>query len=162
MFTKTDFFASLRDEAKILKHLASKIRPEDLDYRPSENQRTTLELLQYLGFCGIVPLEGLLDGWENLGPIGERMGSLTLDGFPAQLDAQIAGMEERLAPMDEAEIRERKVGFPWGGEATLAAALVDLPLKFFTAYRMQLFLYLKACGHTELNTMDCWIGEGRG
>jgi hypothetical protein len=26
------------------------------------------------------------------------------------------------------------------------------------AYRMQLFLYLKACGREELGTMDLWAG----
>ena len=26
------------------------------------------------------------------------------------------------------------------------------------AYRMQLFLYLKACGREELNTMNLWVG----
>ena len=26
------------------------------------------------------------------------------------------------------------------------------------AYRMQLFLYLKACGREDLNTMNLWVG----
>jgi len=26
------------------------------------------------------------------------------------------------------------------------------------AYRTQLFLYLKACGRDELNTMNLWVG----
>jgi hypothetical protein len=26
------------------------------------------------------------------------------------------------------------------------------------AYRTQLFLYLKACGREELNTMNLWVG----
>ena len=27
------------------------------------------------------------------------------------------------------------------------------------AYRMQLFLYLKSCGRSELNTSNLWSGE---
>ena len=27
-----------------------------------------------------------------------------------------------------------------------------------TAYRLQLFLYLKSCGHEELNTMNLFLG----
>jgi hypothetical protein len=28
----------------------------------------------------------------------------------------------------------------------------------YVAYRMQLFLYLKECGHEELGTLDLWAG----
>jgi len=35
---------------------------------------------------------------------------------------------------------------------------VNLVLCAFAAYRMQLFLYLKACGGEELNTMNLWAG----
>jgi hypothetical protein len=28
----------------------------------------------------------------------------------------------------------------------------------YVAYRMQLFLYLKACGREELGTMNVWAG----
>jgi hypothetical protein len=37
--------------------------------------------------------------------------------------------------------------------------LVNVVLRQFAAYRMQLFLYLKASGHPELGTSDCWMGK---
>ncbi len=43
-------------------------------------------------------------------------------------------------------------------ELILGAALVNFPLKFLAAYRMQLFLYLKSTLTEELTTMNCWFG----
>ena len=36
--------------------------------------------------------------------------------------------------------------------------MVNHVLGQLAAYRMQLFLYLKACGREELNTMNLWVG----
>ena len=48
MYTKTDFLISMDREIDIIKHLYTKINPEHLGYKPTEAQRTKLELLQYL------------------------------------------------------------------------------------------------------------------
>jgi hypothetical protein len=37
--------------------------------------------------------------------------------------------------------------------------LIDYVFAFLWAYRMQLFLQLKASGLTELNTMNLWGGK---
>ena len=44
------------------------------------------------------------------------------------------------------------------GKASRGAQLVTWVLNGCVAYRMQLFLYLKACGRAELNTMNLWSG----
>ena len=31
-------------------------------------------------------------------------------------------------------------------------------IKFLVAYRMQLFMYLKGMGRTDLGTPQCWLG----
>jgi len=38
------------------------------------------------------------------------------------------------------------------------SVIVNLVLGGCAAYRTQLFLYLKACGREELNTMNLWAG----
>ena len=48
VLTKEELIQSLQNEIRILLHLAGKIDPSKLDYRPSAKQRSTLELLQYL------------------------------------------------------------------------------------------------------------------
>ena len=52
VLTKSELIVSLRDEVRILLHLASKIDRTWLDYRPTSKQRSTLELLRYLSVMG--------------------------------------------------------------------------------------------------------------
>ena len=47
---------------------------------------------------------------------------------------------------------------PWGERSLRGRFLVQFVLCGYTAYRMQLFLYLKACGGHELGTIDLWDG----
>lgn len=46
----------------------------------------------------------------------------------------------------------------FGSKASRGAWLVWMVLCHYVAYRMQLFLYLKACGREELSTMNLWAG----
>ena len=46
----------------------------------------------------------------------------------------------------------------FGRNFTRGWLLVNLVLSGYAAYRTQLFLYLKACGREELNTMNLWAG----
>ena len=41
----------------------------------------------------------------------------------------------------------------------LGTALVDGPLKWLLAYKMQLFLYVKASGATGIGTSNVWGGR---
>src|SRR5262252_9098036 len=54
VLTKPELIGSLKHEVNILLHLAGKIDRGKLDYRPTPNQRSTLELLQYLTIMGPV------------------------------------------------------------------------------------------------------------
>ena len=46
----------------------------------------------------------------------------------------------------------------FGQKSTLGSWLVSMVLGGYAAYRTQLFVYLKACGRQELNTMNLWAG----
>ena len=46
----------------------------------------------------------------------------------------------------------------FGQNMTRGEALVNMVLCGYAAYRMQLFLYLKAMGREELNTLNLWGG----
>jgi hypothetical protein len=52
VLTKPELIGSLQNEVRILVHLASKVEPSMVDYRPTPKQRSTLELLQYLTIMG--------------------------------------------------------------------------------------------------------------
>ena len=52
VLTKEELIATLQNEVRILVHLAGKVDRSKLDYRPSEKQRSILELLQYMVIMG--------------------------------------------------------------------------------------------------------------
>ena len=52
VLTKSELIASLQNESRILLHLAGKVEPSMLGYRPTPKQRSTLELLQYMAIMG--------------------------------------------------------------------------------------------------------------
>ena len=62
VLTKAELIGALKDEIRILLHLASKVDPQRLDYRPAAKQRSTLELLQYLTIVGPIHLRTIASG----------------------------------------------------------------------------------------------------
>ncbi len=159
MITKEQLLHSMRHESAIIKHLATKVPADSLDYRPTPAQRSMLELMQYMTCMAIVPVRYILSGsWEGLESLEEEAGSITAETFVSEMDRQMGMIEEALADLDEAEAETAPATMPWGTPTTVSAALMDMVLKCFTAYRMQLFLYLKSCGLTDLGPAQCWVG----
>ena len=159
MFSKEQFIQSLQLETNICKYLFSKMPTDKMDYRPTENQRSMLELLQYLTSCVKTSSNCLIDNdWTSAATDMEKIKSLTADEFCDAMDRQLEEVKARIESIPEQEFFSRETTFPTGDKSVLGAALVNFPLKFITAYRMQLFLYLKAVGRSELNTVSCWFG----
>lgn len=160
MLSKAQFFDLLDNEMMLLKHLHTKVTPAMLDYRPSEGQRSTLELLRYLSTTAQIGTRFLLDGnWDFFASLKPQMESMTADEFPAALDRQVAAIRELLAPLGDGELMEREATYVNGKKMPLGQALVMGPLRWLTAYRMQLFLYLKASGAPTLGTSNLWGGR---
>jgi hypothetical protein len=64
--------------------------------------------------------------------------------------------EGLLANYSENEFRSELAMF--GEKASRGVWVVRMVLNHYAAYRMQLFVYLKAAGRPELNTMNLWVG----
>ncbi|MEE9393549.1 MAG: hypothetical protein V3W41_13695 [Planctomycetota bacterium] len=161
MFDRKQFLDSVRSETQILKHLQSKIPEGAMGFRIAEGMRSTKELLVYLGTCGWLPAYCAIHGWDKFKEVYEESGDADVvpSDFPAQLDRQLAKIESILVEVSDEDLVSRKVAYPWGGEAMLGEVLVNTTLKFYAAYRMQLFLQAKAAGAKELSTQNCWLGQ---
>ena len=48
VLSKAELLSTLQKESRILAHLADKVEPSMVDYRPTPKQRSILELLKYL------------------------------------------------------------------------------------------------------------------
>ena len=62
-----------------------------------------------------------------------------------------------MANVSDADLRTELPGV--GFKTTRGAFIVTFVLGGCAAYRMQLFLYLKASGREELGTMNLWAGS---
>jgi len=159
MFTKDQFIDSIENETQICKHLFSKIPDGSLNYRPTEKQRSLLELLQYLTTCVRTPLNALVAAdWSGVSDDLKRIKDIPAEKFCDAMDQQLSDVKDRIGQIPMTDFTTKMTSVPWGDNVLLGPALVNLPLKFIAAYRMQLFLYLKGVGNSELSTYSCWIG----
>lgn len=163
ILTKQEAIDALQNEVRLILHLASKIDTGMLNYRPSAKQRSLLELMQYFVVVAPVQLEAILAGdftMENWRarwlPQEAAAKAMNLEQAKAAIAKQPELFAKAINRCPDADLRVEVEMF--GRRATRGLWIVRLPLCHLTAYRMQLFLYLKACGLEELNTMNLWAG----
>lgn len=163
VLTKTELISSLRQEVHILLHLMSKIEPHMLEYRPTAQQRSLLELLQYLTLLGPIHARGVLadtfsmEAWQNAWTEGEATSkTLDLEGTRAAIADLNTLFDDLLNNFPDDRLREDFTLF--GRTVSRGSWFVTLVLNHYVAYRMQLFLYLKSAGCDNLWTMNLWAG----
>ena len=159
VLTKSELIASLQHEVHSLLHLAGKIEPTMLDYRPTPKQRSTIELLKYLTIMGPSLIDAAKRGeFDAAAWTASEQEAAARDfaGTIAAIAAQKDGYARQLADMADDDFRAGIEMF--GSSTTRGQFIVTFVLGGCAAYRTQLFLYLKACGREELNTMNLWGG----
>ncbi len=162
MITKDQLSAAMLRECDICVHLHSKLPAGALDYRPTDKQRSTLELLRYLAICGIAGLTCMAEAdWKRFAEFSERVADMAAADFPAEMERQKASIEAFFVGLNEAALETQAAPLPGGrGTTTLGLAILNGPFKWLTAYKLQLFLYAKACG-AEIGTANAWAGADR-
>ena len=162
MLTLDQLLDACAHETKVIQHLATKVPegvPEGgLDYRPTDGQRSTLELLQYLTRMAALPMARAVTGdWERNGEFAAESEAVTVETFAGEMDRQMEILREEAAKLADRPF-DSECGMPWGAPCTLGEFLVNAVLGTFKCYRMQLFLYCKAAGAHELGPAQCWVG----
>ena len=159
MITRDQLIASMRHETNVIKHLATKVPAGKLDWRPTPGQRSTIELLQYLTTCAIVPTKAMIArNWDDAETLENASKDVTPENFAAAMDRQMQGVEEAIRAIPDEDLLTRAATAPWGTPTVLGISLVDYCLKPLVAYRMQLFLYAKESGAADIGPADCWVG----
>jgi len=156
----TELIAALQSEVRIALHLASKVDAADLDYRPSPPQRSVLELVRYISMMGPALVGYALAEPPDIAIWTAAETSAATRDFAQSvgaLRAQSAEYASLLQHVPAAALRSTLVDFD-GNTTSRFAFIVNLVLCGCAAYRMQLFLYLKACGHGTLDSMNLWSG----
>jgi hypothetical protein len=159
VLTKSELIASLQNEVRILLHLTAKIDRAKLDYRPTPKQRSTIELLRYLNVMGPALVRAAKAGafdpadWTAA---QQATATMDFDQVVAALATHAQTYATLLGDMSDADFRQEIE--MWGSTSSRGSFIVNGVLCGCAAYRTQIFLYLKACGRTELGTMNLWAG----
>jgi hypothetical protein len=158
IYTKENLIHSITNEFRIIKHLAEKIPADTEGYKPTEGQRTTLELLQYLSTVFVngthVIYEGVTEAYKTAPLHGA---DTTVENFSEKMDAQLVLWKEMMEKFDDTEL-EKVINVYMMGDMTKGRYLVENLLKWAAAYKTQLFLYIKASGNSALGTSNLWGG----
>lgn len=159
MLSRHDVLDSLLREIQITRHLFGKVPAGAMGFRPSEGQRSTLELLRYQSFCGLGGTYAMIDGgWDRYQGLAAASNELGEGDILAALDAQAEGLEQVYGSMTDEAFASQEATSPRGEKMTLGKALLEHPVKWMTAYKLQLFLYCKLAGNDEIWTPNCWGG----
>jgi hypothetical protein len=163
VLTKEELIAMLKQEVRILLHLATKVDRTKLDYRPTAKQRSTLELLQYLAIMGPTQIAVIKAGEFNRTalsaawrPAEEKASRMSFEEAVAAIGRQSGEYSRLLGEWSEEDFRS--VIDMFGTKTSRGQQLVFQVLGGHAAYRTQLFCYLKLCGREELGTVNVWAG----
>ena len=160
VLSKAELIASLQNEVRLVVHLVSKAVPAHLDYRPSSSQRTTLELIRYVSMMGPTIIRWSLantsdfDIWTKADAAAKER---SFEQAKDAIAAQHAEYADLLSGLTEADFRAEVTDFD-GNKTSRGAFLTNLVLGGCAAYRMQLFLYLKAGSAPAINSANLWSG----
>lgn len=156
---KQQLLQNLQREIFLLKQMAPLIEERDLDFRPAEKMRSTLELMQYLGGVGATMLRWFIK--NDLTPeewvkIREHRKTLTRENFKDFLDKQMEDIVMYMDMITEEDLVKKEVELPSKEKMVLGTAIINAPIKWLAAYRYQLFMYLKMNGKVDIGTKEAW------
>jgi hypothetical protein len=156
MITKKQFLNNFTKEIDIIRHLGTKLTPEMMDYRPSEKQRTMLELMNYLGHIFSTGTTVCIIGdTKNYMDIVALAPKVSLVNFDLAMKEQMDSVVEKIEALTTEDL-EKEIEI-FGHKDTLAMHLLGV-MKWAVAYKMQFFLYIKACGNHDISTSNLWRG----
>ncbi|GJM23091.1 MAG: hypothetical protein DHS20C15_30060 [Planctomycetota bacterium] len=159
MLTKADLLDSILHECDVSKHLATCLPADKVNERMTPGQRSHIEVMRYLSFCAIGGVLYMLDGdFEGYKAWHDKHADVTVEQFPAAMDAQKDALREAFARITDADL-EREIKHPAGHTLSFKRGLLEMPLKWMVGYRMQLFLCAKLAGNADISTSDCWHGR---
>lgn len=160
MISKQEFLDSILKETRIIRHLYSKLPEGGLDYRPTPQQRSTLELLQYLSHFAGIEAAAIKQGQAlNFESSMQEAYRMPVENFLSEMDKQDQAIIDVFNSLSEADMEKQADLFGRGQSRPIKVWLMETMFKSLVGYKMQFFLYLKACGISEISTPNLWRGE---
>jgi hypothetical protein len=73
------------------------------------------------------------------------------------MNRQIETTKMLLNTLDDEDLSQKTVAYPWGQTAPLGEAIMQSSVKWMAAYKLQFFFYIKLCTDQRLGTPDAWV-----
>ena len=161
MLTKNEVRDSILNEYKIIKQLVTKLPEGSDDYRISENQRSTIELLRYLTLAGPgIVHAGFDNGFRWIGQNGPAVENLTLAEIPSHLDGAMGEIKAWFDGKSDGDFADGEVSVEGMGDWKTKTWILNTACKFVPAYKLMLFNHAKAAGNADIGTWDAWLDNG--
>jgi hypothetical protein len=160
---KQQLLNNIEKEINICRRLSTKIPPDQMNYKPKEGVRSILELLQYLSVIGTTMPRYWLKKDETdfstfFSATGEAAKAMPYEQFLPVMDEQIVIIKELFNQISEDDLLNKEITYPWNNvKAPLGEVIIATSIKWLSAYKLQLFLFLKLCGDQQLTTGDAWV-----
>lgn len=155
---KQHLLRSIEREIQLAKQLVPFIEEAKLDFRSGEKTRSILEVMQYLSTIGSVMMQYYEGGMtkEDWQKTGEQNKSVTLQNFSERMDEQQKIIHDYFEKISDDDLLNKEVELFWKEKMPLGVAIMQGPLKWLTAYRMELFKLIKLSGKPEMGTKQAW------
>ena len=159
---KQHLLNNIEKEINICRRLYTRIPPDQMDFRPKEGIRSILEILQYLGFIGSIMLSYWLkkdntDFNTFFGTKTIAAKAMSHEQFLTVMDEQMLTIKHFFNQISEDDLLQKEITYPWGGKAHLGEGIIATSIKWLSAYKLQLFLFIKLSGDQKLTTADAWV-----
>ncbi len=161
---KESLLKSSLNELSICQHLATKFDASQADWRPRENMRSTLELMQYLTYISGTMTKHFINPPVDHEEARQKYranaklsaDSMTFENFSEWIEREKKEISDAYSKITDADLSRTTYHMWSGDETTLFEALLTVN-KYLCAYRQQLFIYAKMCG-AQINTRNNWYG----
>ena len=165
MSIKNALLNTMLHELTICQHLHTKLKAEDANWRPSENMRTTVELMGYLSYIGQSTVAHFVENPEDRSlylpkayALTEQVKeTVTFTNFSEALEEEKESIKKSFENWTDEDVLTKMTYYPWSGQDCSLFSGLNTTLQFLTAYRHQLFLYAKMRGAT-IGTRNNWGG----
>ena len=159
---KQHLLNNIEKEINICRRLYTRIPSDQMNFRPKEGVRSTLEILQYLCTIGnAMPSYWLkkddTDFNTFFGTIAMAAKEIQYERFLSHMDEQMATIKDLFDQISEEDLFNKEVTYPWGGTVPLGEGIISTSIKFLAAYKLQLFSYIKLSTDQKLGTADAWM-----
>lgn len=159
MITPQHLIDAVAEEFRIMKHLHSKVTEHNKDHRLTPAQRSIEELEQYIVSSLPAQVKLMVQGNRDQDVYMQEVDKFkdySRTHFAAALDQAFASISADINTLSDAQ-RQEEISLR-GMTGPRTKFLVDYLLEFLGAYKMQLFLQLKASWLSEIGTYNLRAG----